>query len=436
MATTPQQRLDRELDKIESLNDEGELSDEEADRILEYADAINQDKARYSLENENGRTVSLAVRSVEAYVRNIRITIQEGLNLLEATTEDLNNIIHYMHDEQGKSKSTLGSYQTAFEHFYRYHSDLEVNPDEIEKYGEKSNVRHDEQDMFTEEEVQALRNACSETGMPVRNRAFLELLIFTGQRMGALLTLRIKDVELEKERAYIYLNDEYDEEYGGLKNATQRGRKRPIFGAEKYVRDWIEYHPNSDNPDAWLFIGDPSHWKTSKDDHWSRPSADQRLRQIGKIAEIDKPVNCHNFRHYCATVLYRDYDLRKDTIRMLLGHAEGSKALEEVYSHVFDEDYIHRAEEKMGYREPEDKNPFTPETCPTCGELLEEGDKACSNCGAFFAPDSEHFEDQIKEDTYQDKAEAEGLEEEAVDLVRKLSENPEALEAMQEALED
>ena len=433
MATTPQQRLQRELDKIESHE---EFSEEEKERIIDYSVAINKKKKRHSLKNKDDKTISLAARSVEAYVRNIRITAEEGLDLLGASAEEVNDIIAYMHDELGKSESTLGAYQTAFEHFYRFHDDLNVNPDKIEKYGQKANVRHDEQDMFTKEEIQALRNACSETKMPVRNRAFLELLIFTGQRMGALLTLRIKDVEFNTDRAYIYLNDEYDEEFGGLKNATQRGRKRPIFGAEKYVRDWIQYHPYSDDKDSWLFIGDPSHWKTAKEDHWSRPSADQRLRQIGKIADIDKPVNCHNFRHYCATVLYRDYDLRKDTIRMLLGHAKGSKALEEVYSHVFDEEFIHRAEEKMGYREKQEENPFTPDTCPTCGELLEENDVACSNCGSVFAPNAEHIEDQMKEDTYQDKSNAEGLEEEAVDLVRKLSEDPEALGVLKEALED
>jgi integrase len=433
MATTPEERKERQLDKVRSLD---EISDEEEDRILDYANAINENKTTHKIKDENDTTISVSVRSVEAYVRNIRITVQEGLDLLNASTEEVNSIIDYMHDEIGKSKSILGGYQVALEHFYRFHSDLEVNPNEINKYGESSNVRHDGQDMFSEEEIQALRNACAETKMPVRNRAFLELLIFTGQRLGALLTLRIKDVELEGERAYIHLNDEYAEEHGGLKGAIRRGRKRPIFGAEKYVRDWLEYHPYSEDRESWLFIGDPSHWKTDKEDHWSRPSADQRLRQIGKVAEVDKPVNAHNFRHYTATVLYRDYDLRKDTIRMLLGHAEGSKSLEQVYSHVFDEDFIRRAEEKMGYREEEDKNPFTPDTCPTCGALLEEEDNACSNCGSNFAPNADYIEDQIQEDTYQDKSEAEGLEEEAVDLVRQLSEDPETLDVLKEALED
>lgn len=434
MARTPRDRLDRQKERIEELEQEGEISEEARDRLLKFADAVDEKKVRYTHTDKNGRKVKLAPRSIEGYIRAIRITIEEGLDLLNAETDDVNDKIHYMHDEQGKTKTTLGQYQAAFEHFYTYHDDLDVNPYEIEKYGERSDPKFDEQDMFTEKEVQALRNACSHTKNPVRNRAFLELSIFTGQRITSILTLRTTDIELHGQRGYIYLNEEYDNEHGGLKNALQRGRKRPIFGATKYVRDWLEHHPYydaEDNPDTWLFVGHPSHWKTAKDDHWSRASADQRLRQIKKEAGVEKKVSSHAFRHYCATVLYRDYDLRKDTIRMLLGHAEGSSALEEIYSHIFEEDYIQRAEEEMGYREKEERNPFTPETCPTCGEILEEGDKACSNCGALFAPDAQQTEKEIEEDMWQSKGETDGEEEEALDKMKRLlSENPELIQEL------
>jgi hypothetical protein len=62
-------------------------------------------------------------------------------------------------------------------------------------------------DMFTEDEGNALRRACGQSELPTRNRALLELLIFTGQRLGALLTLRIGDVDTRE--GYIYLNDDY-----------------------------------------------------------------------------------------------------------------------------------------------------------------------------------------------------------------------------------
>lgn len=121
------------------------------------------------------------------------------------------------------------------------------------------------------------------------------------------------------------------------------------------------------------------------------------MRRIGTYAGIDKPVNAHNFRHYFATIMYRDYDLDRDTIRMLLGHVKGSSALEKTYSHLFDEDYIRKAEEALGYREKEQRSPFTPETCPTCGELLEEHWRRCPACDERFAPGEEDIKDLAKE---------------------------------------
>ena len=370
---------------------------------------------RYKYYDKDGSVKTLAPRSIDRYLSCLRIAIKDGFDPLEDTAAEFNDLMDTMHDDGGKAKTTLQGYQAAAQAFYRYHDHLGVDPDDIHNYTEKSDPRHDERDMFTEEDIKALRRAISETKMQTRNRALLELLIFTGQRISALLTLRMRDVDLEE--GYIYLNEDYDDKNGGLKNATQRGRKRPMFGAKKYVRDWIQYHPkggDNPDPDAWLFIGDPSHWKTDPDDHWAKVSADHVLRRLKGYAEIDKPVNAHNFRHYCATVLYRDYDLDRDTIRMLLGHVRGSSALEETYSHLFDDDYIQKAEEKLGYKEKEERNPFTPETCPTCGELLGDSDKACSNCGEVFTPDAagivlDESDDRLR-DSYREADTPEQLE--------------------------
>lgn len=389
MATGPRDRLKRQKERVKELAKDGTITNDCRDRLLEYAEALDPQKARYTYYDDEGNSKTFAPRSIEGYLRCPRICAEEGFRLLDGTASEFNDLMGRMCDDGGKEKTTLVTYQNAATAFYRYHDDLGINPDDIEKYSERSDPKYDETDMFTEDEVDALREACGATKMPVRNRALLELLIFTGQRLSALLTLRIKDVELNGERGYIYLNDEYADEHSGLKHALQRGRKRPIFGARKYLRDWIDYHPNGSNPDAWLFVGDPSHWKTDPDDHWSRPSARQRLQQIKKEAEVEKPVEAHNFRHYCATVLYRDYDLDRDTIRMLLGHAEGSTALEETYSHLFDDDYIRKAEETLGYREEENRSPLTPETCPTCGELLKDHWRQCPNCQERFGPEDE-----------------------------------------------
>lgn len=395
MATTPRDRLDRELEKVRNHADGGNITADCRDRLLEYADALDDETISNKYRDRNGNVKTMSARTVEAYLRNLRIVAVGGFDLLDCDADAVNDEMDRIHDHEDKSKSTLAAYQSAAQAFYRYHDDLGVDADDINIFSEKSDPKHDERDMFEESDVRALRRACGQSGMPVRNRALLELLIFTGQRIRALLTLRIKDVDAQD--GYIYLNEDADRAGGGgLKGATRRGRKRPIFGAAKYVRDWLDYHPKGDDPDAWLFVGDPSHHKTDPDDHWAEVSADHVLRRLGEAAGVDKPVNAHNFRHYCATVLYRDYDVDKDTIRMLFGHTKTSTTLEETYSHLFDDDYIQKAEEKLGYRERESKSPLTPDTCPTCGEILEDHWRQCPACQEVFGP-SDDFEEQLDE---------------------------------------
>jgi len=388
MARSGRERLDHQRELLRERRGD-EITDADAEALLEYSFALDDDRASHTYRDADGDRRTYAPRSVETYLKNLRIIAErDGVELIALTPAGINEIVEQLHDDEGLARSTCNGYLVAAKKFVRYH-DL-GDPDDLATMAEPTTPRHDETDMFSEDEVDRLRRACGQTGWPVRNRAFLELLIFTGQRMSALLTLRVGDVDPGE--GYLYLNDDAAD----LKGATKRGRKRPMFGARKYVRDWLQYHPNGDDPDAWLFIGDPSHWKTDPDDHWSRASADQFLRRLRDAADVDKPCNAHNFRHYCATVLYRDYDLDKDAIRMLLGHSEQSRALEETYTHVFDEDYIRKAEEALGYKEPEERSPFTPETCPTCGELLEDDWRQCPNCQEQFGP-TEEIEAELSE---------------------------------------
>lgn len=388
MATTPRDRMNRELRKIEQLAEDGEIDETDAEYLSKLAVAMDDQKVRHEYVNADGEKDILAPRTIERYIQCLRICCEAGLVLTDTTAEEFNDLIAWMHDEEGKSKSTLVGYQAGAQALYR-NFDLGVAPEDIEDYTPESSPGLTEADLFDEDDIEGLRDACAETQMPVRNRAFLELLVFTGQRIKALLTIKLEDVDLDGNRGYIYLNEKYANDYGGLKGATDRGLRRPIFGATKYVRDWIEYHPSDRDSDDWIFVPNRSHWKASDDGHWSEPSARRRLRQLKKVSDVDKPVKPHNFRHYTATVLHRDYELDRESIRMLLGHAKGSRTLEETYSHIFEDDHIRKAEEALGYREPEQRAPLTPDICPTCGEHLDEHWTSCPNCQDEFGPGQE-----------------------------------------------
>lgn len=404
MARTPRDKLDNEKDRIRTLADDGAVSEKCAEAILEWADALDEATVKNKYYDEDGSVKGLKPATIKTYLKHLRLCCTAGLEPLSATAADFNTIMDWMHDEQGKAKGTLASAQSSGRAFYRYH-DFGVDPEDIHTFTPEKTPRHDETDMFEENEVRALRQTCGELRMATRTRALLELLIFTGQRITALLTLRMKDVDIRE--GYIFLNDEYDDEHGGLKGALARGRKRPMFGARKYVRDYKQLRRGMADPNDFFFIGDPSVASTDLDSHLSHAAATDSLRKLADIAGVDKPVNPHNFRHYTTTILKRDYDLDPDTIRMLLGHVEGSSTLEETYSHLFDDDYIQKAEIALGVKEDDDgPKAFTPDVCPTCGELLEDHWRRCPSCDELFGP-SEDFLEKLKDVT--ERSRDEGL---------------------------
>lgn len=387
MAVTPRDRLERELRRIEDNAIDNVFSEELADRLQEFASALDSETVRNKFIDADGNVRTYEPRSIEAYLQCLRLSAERGLDLLDTNADSINDFFDGEHDDRGLSKTTLARYQSAARAFYRYY-DLGVDPDAIRVFSERSPPKHDERDMFEAEEVDALRDACDRP----RDRAFLEMLIYTGQRITAIRTLRVKDVDVDA--GHIYLNDEAD----GLKGALERGRKRPLFGARKYVRDWLQYHPRKDDPDAPLFVGDPNHWKTKLDEPWSEPGVRKHLKRIAERAGVDKPVNPHNFRHYFVTVMKRDYQLDNDTLRMLLGTAVDSDVLLTTYSHVTNSDYVEHAETALGYRDEDDRDsPMTPDTCPTCGEILDSHWKRCPACNEVFAPELKQLEAQLAE---------------------------------------
>jgi len=109
-------------------------------------------------------------------------------------------------------------YQNALRQFYYYHDDAGTDPEEISLF----NPEHDgvdPADMLTRDEIQAIRDAANCLG----ERALFDFLIYTGQRNTATRSLRIKDLDLEKER--FRLNPEAD----GLKSAEDNGKWRDLL---------------------------------------------------------------------------------------------------------------------------------------------------------------------------------------------------------------
>lgn len=420
----PDHKYDKEVERIKN----SALSERDQNAVLEMLSAHHPDL---------GSEEPLSYNSLEGYGRALRLIGEySDVDLLDHDLQSLKAVFEDWLSEL--SKSTVRQRQAGAIKFYRYH-DLDPDPEEIPLTQTDTSSTVDERDMFTRDEIEALRDACSNT----RDRALLELLVYTGQRVRAIQTLRLKDINLEE--SIYYLNtDEL-----GLKGAEKTGQKRPLLGAKKAVRGWIEHHPTGD-PDDYLITPIPAATNTTNDlgDYLSAPSIRNRLWTIAEKAGVydketgeGKSPNPHKFRHYFVTTAHRRYDMDPSTIKWLIGHGPDSTVMETTYSHLTDEDRINQARKDaqgVGEDPEEDETAFTPETCPTCNENLPAGAKACSACGNVFAPDAKSVQDQMKNEVRGEKDKAETLDEhkDLDELEQIIDDNPELVDVLKSMAED
>lgn len=431
---SPRQRLIRERDTLTERADD-DFPSELADRLLTLSNALDDAYPGEKLIKQSGDIEEYAPGTVYQYIHVLKRWYDlTDIDYRSVTSNDINQLAAQMdtgrHSEApdgGYSRQTVNKFLCAAKAFYDYHGDLGIQRDEIDMFKKTSESAYDARDMFSNEDIQALRDAMKD----VRRRALLETFIYTGQRLRAILTLRIKDIDTDE--GYFYLNEEVD----GLKNATRRGRKRPLLGARKYLREWIEdYHPCSDDSEAFVFIGDPSNPQTKLDKPISERSVRRMLAQAKEDAGINTEVKPHKFRHYFVSVMSSDYEL-DDTIKFLMGHGKGSNVMNTTYKHVKSEDYIAKTEEALGYKRQETRNSFVPESCAVCGEALQPDWKQCPACGEVYAPDAEAAQQQFKEAMFDSAVEASTPEnQDALKVLQRwFEENPDkAAEALTDAM--
>lgn len=424
----PRHRLTKEKGRIK------ELPETDAEAVLEFLRALDADDLTHQYK-ENGMTDTKAVSTLEAYGRALRLTTKElEEDLLSTTADEYNQ--QFSTWKKGKlADKTIKQRQSAVIKFLKYHRETaETDPEDVVMVKIEADDTIDPDDIFTSDEMAAMREACSNA----RDRCILDLLAYTGQRIRAIQTLRLKDVDPDSGASGRYrLNtDEL-----GLKGADKNGERRPLLGAQKSVREWIRMHPTGEEDDYLItaLAGSNRPGSVEKGDYLGRDAFRRRLIKIADKAGVDKDVNPHAFRHFFVTTCKRDYDMDSDDIKFLIGHDTSSRVMETTYQHLTDEDHNLSAEESWDYEVDSGDSPLTPPTCRTCDEPLPGDAKACPGCGAVYTPDAQAVEDQIQSEMKESYKQVDPEDGEAIDKVDQLDElldDPEVKAYLLERMEE
>ncbi|WP_232702805.1 tyrosine-type recombinase/integrase [Halobacterium wangiae] len=375
MSKNPREKFERERGRCEDIED-----DDVREAVLAYGDAMDRE---YDYENAPKPTSTGAVTresksngTAAIYLSAVRSAHDRGLNLLEADAETVN---HFMLDlvndpddrryglvdedyEDKIQKSSGQRWQSALIGFYRYCTEpgvsddrptvaVEWPADDIHIFPDRSDPKYDEDDMPEQADLDALREACLYSQNTHRDRALLELAAGTGQRVYALVTLKVKHVRLEDEVPHILLNPEIDGD--GDKNAIEyTGRFKPIVSDIGPIREWLRHHPLRDDDvrarydgvpeqfeDCYLLIGALNHKDTDPTSHWDADAARDMLvrrkentKTMPGVKTVDVPVNPHNWRHYAYT-RSKDLAIPESKRRSVFGWARDSNIGERLYDH-------------------------------------------------------------------------------------------------------
>lgn len=354
---------------------------------------------------------------------------KSDITLVDADKEDIDILLLDLsegtcpYQDEALAEGTLRNYRKALKRFYE-HQEVEWYEDiEIGSPVDRD-INTDE--LLDSDEIDDLFDACTNP----RDRAMLALFADTGLRVGALGTLRIKDIELVGKGGKIQIN----EEAAGTKGAKG---PFPITWSRGYLVSWLNSHPDAENDDAPLF-----HVLVDRSDIEGKALADSYIRnvfkRVARRADIDPSrLKPHNFRHRRITN-WRRQGKSEGRIEHRAGWKKGSRMMRR-YDHVEREEACERELADLGLIEVDETDSMSFDTCPQCGMGLPDSmPRFCPSCGMPLRDEAIEFVEEFEEDSRESLIELEPDEARAVDEVTsELVDNPDVLrEVVADVMDD
>jgi len=399
------EKLDRFQSEVRRVTEQQDeyVNPVNAEAIKKFIDAYNEDNI---VETPPKGEQTLSVTTLTPYSSKLRGFAKE-LDLLDTTEIEIKELLQRFKEgslanvkEGGLANGSLRLYAIALQKFYRLHSDAGIDPSEIPTIKQESKSV-DPSDMLTRDEIQSLRSVATN----IRNAAFFDFLLYTGQRITAARTIKIKHIKLESGRFRL------NEDAKGLKGATENGTWRDLLLSEASIKQWLRKgHPDPDNPEAYVFC------RLTGDNKESHAVSSQTLHNIiTKMKEkvgLQKPLHPHALRHNFVTIALRR-GVPESSIKHQLGHSPSSRVMETTYAHLRDSDHIRQARKAFDLETEKVESELTPEVCPRCGENPPQEARVCPWCGLEYTPDAkevmEKADDAVRE-SYQEVDDGEELD--------------------------
>jgi site-specific recombinase XerC/ribosomal protein L40E len=260
--------------------------------------------------------------------------------------------------------STLRDFQIIVRQFYSwlYNSPKRQYPDVVSWMEPKEpRPKLQASDLLTPEEKDRLKGATPN----LRDKALMSCFDEAGPRPGELLNVRLKNVRIESTWAEIDVDGKT-----GL-------RVVHIISAFSDLVNWLDAHPQKDNPEAYL-------WSDSPDGKPLRyDQARNRLLNIARKAGVKrKRVYLYLLRH--GSVTQNAKTLPDQLLKKRYGWAKGSRAIE-FYDHLTSTDLKDALLQQAGLTGEKKREEPSVILCPRCKAPNPVDASLCFRCKSALA---------------------------------------------------
>ena len=213
------------------------------------------------------------------------------------------------------------------------------------------------EDMLTSDEVNSIIKSCKN----LRDKALVSLLYDTGCRIGEIVTIRLKDLEIDDRGMTVHVSGKTGERIVYV-----------IGDSIAYSKEWRTIHPENSNGDAMFFVD----LVTGKQMNYD--SVRMTIQKAVKRAGTKKRVHPHLFRHSYAT-RYSEV-LSESVLKAQLGWT-GSSRMAQKYVHLSGQQQKNAILKANGF-DPEVKTITHAElkVCQRCGEKNPSTASYCLKC--------------------------------------------------------
>jgi len=219
--------------------------------------------------------------------------------------------------------------------------------------------------MLSEMEIKAILNECND----IRDKAMISVLYDAGLRLGELIEMKVKDVELNTNPAHVTVDGKT-----GL-------RRVPIFFSAAYLAQFLNANKGK-KPDDYLWTPIGS-WKFKYRNVKLDSNAVRKiLKAAAKKAGIEKRVYAHLLRHSRAT--HYANKLTEQQLKKYFGWT-GSSDMASVYVHLNDQhldDALLKANGLENVRHEIKEPELKIKECPRCQYPNPPDNIYCSKCGS------------------------------------------------------